>query len=65
MQAIEELIKYGGGLVALGTVIFMAGKLTQAVDYLKGSMDSIQNTLNDHHDRLIILEKSRRARGRK
>ena len=50
MSAIEELIKYGGGLVALGTVIFMAGKLTQAVDYLKGSMDSIQNTLNDHHD---------------
>lgn len=65
MSAVEELIKYGGGLVALGTVIFMAGKLSQAVDYLKGSMETIQETLNDHDDRLIVLEKSRRARGRK
>lgn len=44
----ESLIKYAGGLIAIGTVIFIAGKVAQAVDYLKATVELLKQKTESH-----------------
>lgn len=63
----ESFLKYAGGLVAIGTVLFIAGKVAQAVDYLKATVELLKARsethglqLTEHGLRIDALEKKRR-----
>ena len=62
----DDLLKYGGTLIAIGTIIYMAGKVRQIVDYLREAVTELRTeahtfreTIADHNTRIQIIESKR------
>lgn len=68
----DDLLKISGGLIAIGTVIYLAGKVRQIVDFLRESVEilreeakTFRETLIDHGERLVVIETQSKIKRRK
>jgi hypothetical protein len=69
MENIENFFKLAGGLIAVGTVIYLAGKARQIVEFLRENVDEMREeakvfrqTLLEHGERLAAIEGPKRKR---
>jgi len=69
IENIENFFKLAGSIVAVGTVIYLAGKVRQIVDFLRENVYEMREeakvfrqTLIDHGERLAAIEAIKRKR---
>lgn len=69
MENIEQFFKLAGGIIAACTVIYLAGKARQIVEFLRENVYEMREeakvfrqTLIDHGERLAAMEGVQRKR---